>query len=204
VFIILVGSVARKDFNETSDIDICRIETKCDLKRERKWPSGPINYIDFSFDEFLHLYNSGSLFIYHVVNEGKLICGDVHKWRHLKDNFVFEDTYTGELDKIRRRFHVFLEIEIYGNKYMSLYSNLFTTVKNFSIFYLAKKRIFVFNKEIAIKTVFGDFYYDLLIASYNYFERGIINDTLNYECNDTAQEIIHYYYNKIEVLINDK
>ncbi len=87
---------------------------------------------------------------------------------------------------------------------MSLYSNLFTTVKNFSIFYLAKKRIFVFNKEIAIKTVFGDFYYDLLIASYNYFERGIINDTLNYECNDTAQEIIHYYYNKIEVLINDK
>lgn len=198
MFIVLIGSVARNDYSKDSDIDICRIENTHELRKLPDWPNGPINYIDYTFDVFLHLYNSGSLFVYHILNEGILLHGDVNKWNELKTNFIFRDLYREELFSIIKTVRTLKQIEVFGGKYLTLYSNLFILVKNYSIFYLAKNGKFVFNKEKAIKMFFGDYYFDLLISAYNYYERGIVNDNWNYDCKITVTKILKFYLSRME------
>jgi hypothetical protein len=203
MFLVLSGSVARGDYSKDSDIDVCRIDCTCEVSRDFEWPSGPINYIDYTLDEFERLYCRGSLFIFHILYEGILIKGDEKNWNMLKLNFICQDNFDEELTKIINTFDTFDNIEIFGGKYLTMYSNLFTLVKNYSIFYLAKKRLFVFNKEKAVKTIFGDFYFDMLMASYNYFERGILNNNWNYDCKTTAIEIKKHYLSIMEGIKND-
>jgi predicted nucleotidyltransferase len=204
MFIILIGSVARGDYGSESDIDICRIATEKEVKRKDKWPNGPLSYIDYDEETFLHLYNQGSLFIYHLFYEGILMKGDIGEWENLKNKFEFKDTYSEDLYKIKDIFNIFLNTEMFGGKFLSVYSNLFTLIKNYAIFYLAKNNIFILNKKQAVLKVFGDYYYDLLVSSYNYFERGFINENWYYDCEETAIKIINYYYSKMEAIENDK
>jgi hypothetical protein len=204
MFVILIGSVARRDFTNESDIDICRIDCDILVNRNLEWPIGPINYIDYTIDQFRHLYDLGSLFIYHLLYEGELIEGDICEWNCYKSEFIFKDTYSEELYQIRMLCKATLDIDVFGNKFLSLYSNLFTLIKNYSIFYLAKNHIFIFNKKEAILKVFGDFHYDLLTSAYNYFERGLINDKLDYNSEIIARKIVNFYYIKMGEFENDK
>lgn len=198
MFQILIGSVARNDFLNNSDIDICRIGNTQPIERKDSWPSGPINYIDYELDVFEHLFESGSLFIMHILFEGILLKGDKEVWKDCKSNFCVKDSFNEELEEIREMTEVFHNLEMFGNRYLTLYSNLFTLIKNYSIFSLANEGIFIFNKEKAVKRVFGDFYYNLLHDSYNYFERGIVNEIWDYECKKTAQTVINYFLTKIK------
>jgi hypothetical protein len=203
-YIILIGSVARNDFSKNSDIDICRINSKNEISRRPGWPNGPINYVDYDIDVFEHLFNIGSLFIYHILHEGNLIDGNQYIWKNYKANFTTKTDYSEELASLRSLNHIFDNIELFGNKYLTLFSNFFTIIKNFSIFYLASKNQFFFNKEKAIKTVFGNYYYEMLSDSYNYFERGIISSKWDYNCKSSAEQIIKYYLSKMEVIGNAK
>ncbi|MFP7376680.1 hypothetical protein [Bacillus paralicheniformis] len=197
MFQVLIGSVARNDFSIYSDIDICRIGNIEKIERKDSWPNGPINYIDYELEVFEHLFEIGSLFIMHILFEGVLIKGDKEEWENYKSKFCVKDNFTDELEDILDMTSVFSNLDMFGNKYLTLYSNLFTLVKNYSIFTLANEGIYIFNKEKVIKRVFGDFYYNLLFASNNYFERGIVNEIWNYDCKDTAQDITNYYLTKI-------
>lgn len=199
-FVILIGSVARQDFLEESDIDICRINSYAPIARESTWPNGPINYIDYDIKTFYHLYNLGSLFIYHILTEGVVLQGNLNVWESLKLNFSSKSNFNEELSSTLELNTVFKDIEIFGNQYLSLFSNLFTNVKNFSIFHLASNGIYIFNKEQAIKNVFGDYYLSLLIDSYNYFERGVINSGWNYYCKETAIDVTNFYLSRMEAL----
>ncbi|TQR14748.1 nucleotidyltransferase domain-containing protein [Psychrobacillus soli] len=198
MFQVLIGSVARNDFSRNSDIDICRIGNRQTIERKDSWPIGPINYIDYELEVFEHLFEIGSLFILHILFEGVLIKGDKEKWENYKSNFCVKDNFNEELEDINEMTDVFNNLEMFGNKYLTLYSNLFTLIKNYSIFTLANEGIYIFNKEKAVKRVFGDFYYNLLFDSNNYFERGIVNEIWDYECKKTAQNIINYYITKIK------
>ncbi|MET3697013.1 hypothetical protein SAMN05877753_101409 [Bacillus oleivorans] len=200
MFVVLIGSVARNDFNTGSDIDICRIKYKKNISRKDKWPSGPINYIDYDDHVFNELFNSGSLFIYHILYEGILLAGDKKMWEKYKSCFKLKQDFTEEIKNIVENINIINNIKIFGNKYLSLYSNLYTLVKNFSIFHLANKRIYVFNKENAMNCIFEKSYNQLLIDAYNYFERGIVNNRWNYDCSETAIEIITYYQSKVREL----
>lgn len=197
MFQILIGSVARNDFSQNSDIDICRIGNTYTVEREDLWPSGPINYIDYELDVFEHLYEIGSLFLLHILSEGVLIKGDQKEWENYKSNFSVQRNFNKELEDIHEMTEIFDNIEIFGSKYLTLYSNLFTLTKNYAIFTLANRGIYVFNKKKAINDVFGYFYYDLLSDSNNYFERGIINETWDYECKNIAQNVTNYYLKKL-------
>lgn len=198
MFQILIGSVARNHFSENSDIDVCRIDNMQIVEKKESWPNGPINYIDYELEVFEHLFENGSLFIMHIMSEGLLIRGNKEKWENYKSSFCVKKNFDEELKEIIEMFDLFNNIEIFGNKFLTLYSNLFTLIKNYSIFSLATEGIYIFDKEKAIKKVFGDFYYDLLLDSNNYFERGIIKEIWDYECKKTAQKIIIYYLAKIK------
>ncbi|GIO56905.1 hypothetical protein J21TS7_52230 [Paenibacillus cineris] len=199
-FVVLIGSVARKDYSVGSDIDICRINSDVTINRQTDWPDGPINYIDYDTETFQHLYNIGSLFIYHILTEGILIEGNIDSWEKLILNFSLTGNFSNEIVKILDLNEIFKKTEIFGNHYLSLFSNLFTNVKNFSIFYLARNGIYLFNKEKAIKYTFGEYYYDLIFDAYNYFERGVINKKWNYSCKKIAIEVTNYYLSKMEAL----
>lgn len=201
MFVVLIGSVAREDQNINSDIDICRIDSDIELFKKINWPSGPINYIDYNYEEFMHLYSQGSLFIYHILHEGILIDGSKSEWEQLINNFVFIDNYDDEIFDIKSIIFKFLDVEIFGNTFLSLYSNLFTLVKNYSIFSLAQEGIFVFNKEQAVRLKFGYKYYDLLSDSYNRFERGLVKqeNKWDYTSRSLAMKVISFYRDKMEV-----
>lgn len=199
-FVVLIGSVARGDYSVGSDVDICRINSDVTVNRQINWPSGPINYIDYDLETFQHLYEIGSLFIYHILTEGILIEGDINSWENYRLNFSFTGHFREEIYNTLDLNNVFKTVDIFGNHYLSLYSNLFTNVKNFSIFYLAGKGIYLFNKEKAIKQVFGDYHYSLLFDAYNYFERGVVDVKWKYSCKEIAIDITSYYSSKMEAL----
>lgn len=200
MFVILIGSVARSDHNINSDIDICRIDSSIKILRQKNWPSGPINYIDYTDDEFMYLYGKGSLFIYHIIHEGILLEGNKKDWAELRNNFLFKDNYDDEISYIKSIILDFIDINIFGETFLSLYSNMFTLIKNFSIFSLSQQGIFLFNKEQAVNLKFGRKYYDLLSESYNRFERGLINEESNwdYSSRNLATQVIDYYRKKME------
>jgi len=194
MYIVLIGSVSQNEFSENSDIDICRIGTFEEVNRRLDWPSGPVNYIDYTYDDFIKLYNQGSLFIYHIMHDGVLLKGNSSKWLNLVNQFKFIDTYGEEADELREIILELLDIKIYGGTYLSFYSNIFTLLKNFSIFTLAHNNIFEFNKQRAFTRIFDEKYFDILFAAYCIFERNICQDKYNYEFNDEnhALEIASY------------
>ncbi|MCL6604157.1 MAG: hypothetical protein K6T94_14920 [Paenibacillus sp.] len=200
-YVILIGSVARDDFETESDIDICRINNFNNIEKLPFWPNGPISYIDYEFTDFMHLYNLGSLFIFHMFREGTLLLGNNSDWNKLKFNFKVQQNFHEELLNIKNITEIFKNIEIFGGKYLSMYSNFYTLIKNFSIFFLADNKIYNFNKKKAISAVFGETYIDILIDSYNYFERGIVNTKWDYGNKEQAKKIVEYYLVKMEEIL---
>ena len=75
MYTVLIGSYARGTENEHSDIDLVRIghAEEFELAPAYVLPAGPISYIDYEMKVFQSLYQSGSLFLYHILNEGKLL-----------------------------------------------------------------------------------------------------------------------------------
>jgi predicted nucleotidyltransferase len=200
MFIVLIGSVARSEFNYDSDIDICRIDSAYGVSRRKCWPLGPINYVDYDLNTFNKLYYSGSLFIYHILREGKLLYGEQIKWQKYIDDFRLKDDFSGELQKIKDNMGLFEDIDMFGGKHLSLYSNLYKLVKNYSIFYLADKKIFEFNKERAMRRIFGDHYNRLLIDAYNYFERGNEINNWDFDNSELAKTVLDFYVKKMKEL----
>lgn len=204
MYLILIGSVAKGEENKYSDIDICRIGTNISIERNVKWPNGPINYIDYSIEEFKSLYEKGSLFIYHILRDGLLLNGSEKNWYSLKENFHFKDTYGEEVEEIKKILFKILEVDIYGATFLSFYSNLFTLLKNFSIFLLAHQGKFEFNKKKAFYQVLGKEYYQLLYYSYNKFERGISSEDkkIDFLSEKLAKNVIEYFKKKMELINN--
>ncbi|OXS52156.1 hypothetical protein B1A99_34940 [Cohnella sp. CIP 111063] len=199
-FIVIIGSVARNDFSTSSDIDICRIDCDIQIARKSNWPDGPINIIDYDRNTFNHLFNINSLFIYHILFEGVLIYGDIDEWVKLKSSFILKKNFVEEINDTKELISIFKNIEMFGEHFTSLYSNFFISLKNFSIFYLANKGIYTFNKEQAIKKVFGNYHFNILFDSFNYFERGLSNENLTFSNKEEANDIIQFYLLKMEEL----
>ena len=203
MYTVLIGSVARGEQKNNSDVDIVRINNEYEVERQNKWPLGPINYIDYTLDDFHRLYNEGSLFIYHILNEGILLSGSSDSWNEYIIKYKFIDTYGEVLNNIRDILHDVSNESIYGGTFLSFYSNIFTLVKNFSIFYLAHNGIFNFNKETAFVNVFGRKYYYILNTAYNIFERNdpYLLSSIDIKSELLAKEIINYINDKMEELV---
>lgn len=150
MYSILIGSYARGDYNTNSDCDIVLInsdEAGFDKDRLPIKKKELVNFISYDSTQFNSLYDSGSLFIYHILYEGIVIDGKQDSFNELKKNFHVQQRFNNELEKIYTATQLLAEVDIFGGKHLTPLVNAFTELKNACIFYLAHHSIYEFNKE---------------------------------------------------------
>ncbi|MGC0837993.1 nucleotidyltransferase domain-containing protein [Pantoea agglomerans] len=154
-FAILFGSVSRGDYNKNSDIDVLLYnypEGKAIYKiKDLDIPELPINFISYDTATFNNFYNQGSLFLYHIFEQGKLIDGCESKWAELTSSFKVKKSFADEINKIKNEALIYRDLEFLNGYYLSALVNLYPLLKNFCIFSLAEEGIYEFNKRECIK-----------------------------------------------------
>lgn len=190
MYSILIGSYARGDYNANSDCDVVLInndESNFDKNILSISNKELINFISYDNSQFKSLYDSGSLFIYHVLNEGIVLDGDIDSFTELRKKFNVQEKFTDELNKIHQTTQLLSEIEIFGGKYLTPLVNAFTELKNACIFYLAHHCEYEFNKELCFDKALSRLGYNTSIkqikAFYDYSIRNIDLD-LPFNPND--------------------
>ena len=156
--VILIGSQARGDPHLFSDIDLVVI-TKSVL--ERKWfysllPSKinikELSILPYTTTIFTELHNEGSIFIAHVLNEGKILYDDGYftglrmlPFKIQRESILFQ------WDIIKQRLRLYDDLSIYGEVFIDCLSHLYSITKNIAIVTLALRGELIFNKEKALK-----------------------------------------------------
>lgn len=159
-FAILFGSVSRGDFNNNSDIDILLYnypeEKAIEKIKKIDIPDLPINFIFYDAATFNNFYSQGSLFLYHIFEQGRLIDGCESKWEELISSFKVKKTFKDEIKKIKSEILIYKNLDFLNGYYLSALVNLYPLLKNFCIFSLAEEEIYEFNKKECIKTKAND------------------------------------------------
>ena len=154
-FLVLIGSSARGEMTERSDIDLVAIGRLAadailgDLPRSRK-----ANLIQFSFARFDRLYRKGDLFILHVLSEGKLLRGPRREWLRLVKAFKVKTHFRREISRNQRVIGFLLSDRGNLKSPIAFLSNLFRALKQIAIFRLAEQGTYVFSKSMAVKSAF--------------------------------------------------
>ena len=87
--LILFGSRSRGDFDAQSDIDILEITEN----PHRPYSVDHFNYSTYTLDQLINMAQSGSLFVWHIITEGKVIIGDKDIITQLEQNFIKPNNY---------------------------------------------------------------------------------------------------------------
>lgn len=149
-FVVLIGSYARGDSNQYSDCDILRIgleNINIDCSMLPNIDPSIVSYIDYDEETFSKLYNAGSLFLYHVLYEGRLLSGDKSIWRELQNEFSVQSDFSKEMAEISLVTEFLSNVDVFGGKFLTPLVNAFTELKNACIFYLAHQGIYTFEKS---------------------------------------------------------
>jgi len=173
-FTILIGSRARRTQNSTSDIDVVRIGHLKPAKIGSRFRNQPISYTDYDIDTFLDLYERGSLFLYHIFKEGKLLEGSAEAWQWLKDHFRVRTDFKEDISRNRRFLQWLLKGTKYNGAVVPYLAHACRALKNLAIFSLAQNREYVFDKRAALRKAFPQLSDDviaLLVDASNRFER---------------------------------
>jgi predicted nucleotidyltransferase len=173
-FTILIGSRARRTQKSYSDVDIVRIgHTELATIKERARKDS-VSFIDYDVDKFSDLYEKGSLFLYHVFREGRLLEGDFDAWNYLKENFRVSTNFKREISRNRRFLKWLQRGEKFRGAVIPYLAHTCRALKNLAIFSLAQKRRYVFDKRAALRGAFPNLpksSIDLLISANDSFER---------------------------------
>jgi len=155
--IILIGSQARGDSNEFSDIDLVII-TNGYYSRTEIEKILPINLKDirlslltYPSDRFMELYQSGALFMLHVINEGIVLFDDGF-YNNLRKTYfrLSKEDLTTQWKIIKQTMKLYNDLDIYGGIYITCLSHLFSIIKNVAVTSLASKGDYEFNKTISL------------------------------------------------------
>ncbi len=151
MYTILIGSYARGTNRPESDYDVVRINHTAELDFDYI-PSSQIkiSYIDYSEETFADLYKLGSLFLYHIFYEGKLLHGNKKDWRNLKENFNVCQSFKKEILEYLHLINFLNSDKSFHHATFAYLSNMFKAIKNISIFYLAERGHYIFEKKGAI------------------------------------------------------
>jgi predicted nucleotidyltransferase len=178
-FTILIGSRARGKGDCYSDVDIVRIGHKRAVRKKglgRLWNlEGPISYVDYDTTTFASLYESGSLFIHHILTEGKLLAGDPVRWADLVRRFSVTKDLQSDISKQLRLVKWLARPEAFRQATMPLLSHLFKALKNAAIFSLAQDGVYIYDKREALRRAFPFLTgkdIDLLVEGNNAYIRG--------------------------------
>ncbi|WQH15784.1 hypothetical protein SR882_08435 [Guyparkeria halophila] len=153
---MLIGSYARGDACETSDVDILRVG------HERQpllpsWVSGLAyrSYIDYTIEEFVRLCEIGSLFLFHVFSEGMLLEGDDVVWDRIRSNFNVASSFDREISEYASVLNYADSYPFYKENVVPYLSIVFRSIKNIGIFSLAQRKCYMFDKLSALRYGFG-------------------------------------------------
>jgi len=152
-FKVLIGSCARGDNNESSDIDILIIknsftpESKTSEQTEDIFHESEIVYDENTFNS---LYQNGSLFLYHAFLEGQVLSGNIDKWNELSESFTVQKDFRNELEDSKTRMNLLGKTDIFGGSFLTPLIHAHIELKNSCIFYLAHHGIYEFNKSKCI------------------------------------------------------
>lgn len=156
--IILVGSYARGDVNQYSDVDLVLI---ADIPLTRSefisfLPLGlrmkELSLLPYSSEIFKTLYIEGSLFIAHVLKEGQVLHDDGY-YAHLR-KLPFEverENLLLQWKMLKQRVRLYDDLSMYGEVFVDCLSHLYSIVKNIAVITLALKGELTFNKERAVE-----------------------------------------------------
>lgn len=178
-FSVIFGSQARGDFSDKSDFDMLLVnmdKERFDYSIVPEEFRGKVDFVEYSEDEFLDFYKKGSLFLYHILKQGIVVDGCVSTWKKLESEFIVQNDFSEELKRIRNTSNLIKNISIFGGKYLTPLSNMFTELKNACIFNLAHKKVYEFNKRDCLEGALPKNIYDKdlndLKHFYDYVVRG--------------------------------
>ncbi|AMM82936.1 MULTISPECIES: nucleotidyltransferase domain-containing protein [Pasteurella] len=183
-FIVLFGSVARGDDNINSDLDILLINIDIyeseNILRQYKLPNYPHNYIEYNYDTFYKFHIEGSLFLHHIFLEGKVIYGNMQLWNKLKREFRVKSSFIDEIKKIQSDISLYRNLDFSNGFYLSVLDNIYPLLKNYCIFKLANKGIYIFNKkECIIEAVKNEQLRKKLLELQQFYDYSTRNISLN-------------------------
>jgi predicted nucleotidyltransferase len=154
----LIGSYARKDYSEYSDIDILLITSK-DIKR-----SEILRYIDssvlknklsllpYSKMRFTEMYKNGNLFVRHVMAEGELLFDDGFVKELNKEPFPStRNDSLKELSSIKERLKFYNDPSIFNNLFSDCFYRIYRLFSRVMIIGVALRNEYEFNRHKAIK-----------------------------------------------------
>lgn len=87
--LILFGSYARGDNKEGSDVDVLQVTSR----NSSHYRFEEINFSPYSKSFLMQLAKESSLFVLHIISEGRVIAGDYNLLNDLKKEFVFAKDY---------------------------------------------------------------------------------------------------------------
>ena len=173
-FTVLIGSRGRGTATGASDFDVVRIGHKAGVKFKRNERNRSVSYIDYDVKSFCSLYESGSLFLYHIFREGRLLEGNRQAWAWLKENFRVRTSFGREISRNRAFLRWLQRGEKFKGAVIPYLAHTCRALKNLAIFSLAQKRRYVFDKRAALRGAFPNLpssSIELLISANNSFER---------------------------------
>jgi len=178
-FTVLIGSYARGTASEDSDVDIVRIGHRRSLHKKYLArignPKAVISYIDYDLDSFKSLHKAGSLFIHHILTEGKLLEGNTTRWARLANTFTVTHDLHEEIAEQLNLCTWLARPTAFRHATLPLLSHIFKALKNAAIFSLAQRGIYVYDKRKALENAFESFSrreIELLLSANSAYERG--------------------------------
>ena len=153
---VLIGSFARGTPDRNSDIDIVRVGHRNRFAKSKvqclKNAKAPISYVDYEPEAFASLYDSGSLFIHHVLNEGSLVQGDELYWAELCHSFSVSVDFSAEIREYLSLCHWLARPRMFSCAVMPLLSHMFRGLKNAAIFLLAQRGLYIYDRRCPISS----------------------------------------------------
>jgi len=156
--IILIGSYARGDPKEYSDIDLVLI-SDISLSRSELLATLPprqnmkkLSLLPYPSGIFAILYMEGSLFMAHLLKEGRVLYDDGYIAHLTKRPFkISRESLLLQWKMLKQRVGLYDDLSIYGEVFIDCISHLYSLIKNIAIIALALKGELTFNKERALE-----------------------------------------------------
>lgn len=156
--IVLFGSYARGDYKDLSDIDILVITDSylkiSDINKNipKSIKSEKISIVTYPLSDFNELFNEGSLFIAHLIREGKILFDDGSYEKIAKRDFKVSDEFLNEQIRIQiNKLALYQDLSRFNNIHINCLDHFFAIFKNIVLLSLAKKGLLEFNKEKAFQ-----------------------------------------------------
>lgn len=155
--IILIGSCARGDISEYSDIDLLLITKKASTRTEIIAALPPeqrikeLSLLPYPSATFTRLYKEGALFVAHVLKEGRLLYDDGYYANLIRTPFrVSKESLLLQWMMLKQRISLYDDLSIYGRVFVDCLSHLYSVTKNIAVIALAMNGDFSFNKQKAL------------------------------------------------------